>query len=79
MLLSKELILLYVMNIMSCTSGFFIVAQTSNYAYANNYTDPAFISLVASLGAGFNSARFVWSWWLDHAPYKLVYGTLLVT
>jgi hypothetical protein len=79
MLLSKPFILLYVMNIFSCMSGYFIVGQTVNYALSNGYTDPAFLSLIASLGAIFNAARFIWSWWLDYSTYRRVYGTLLVT
>lgn len=35
--------------------------------------------MVASIGAIFNSARFLWSWALDYYSYRLVYGTLLVT
>ena len=30
-----------------------------------------------SLGSIFNTARFMWSWWLDHSTLKIVFGTLI--
>ena len=77
MLLSKPFILIYIMNSLSIFTGFFVVNQTKNYGTANNMKDH-YLTKVASVGAIFNSCRFIWSWLLDHHSYKKVYGTLLV-
>lgn len=67
------------MNCFSVFTGFFVVNQTVNYGEANGFTNTSYLSMVASVGAIFNSIRFVWSWLLDYYPYKIVYGVLLVT
>ena len=79
MLLSKNFILIYVMNSLSFFTGFFVVNQTKNYGSANGMTDDQFLALIGSLGAIFNSIRFIWSWLLDYYSYKKVYGALLTS
>jgi hypothetical protein len=37
-----------------------------------------FLGVVGSVGAAFNSIRFVWSAALDKYSYKVVYGILLI-
>lgn len=66
MLLSKQFILLYIMNVLSLFTGFFVVGQTVNFGEVIGFKDTQFLSLVASIGAIFNSIRFLWSWALDH-------------
>lgn len=77
MLLSKQFVVIYLMNCLSVFSGFYIVNQTVNYGEANGFTNTSYLSTVASIGAIFNAARFVWSWLLDYYPYREVYGALL--
>ena len=40
--------------------------------------DDQFLTLVASVSALFNSARFVWAGALDKYNFKLIYGALLL-
>lgn len=41
--------------------------------------DDQYLTLIASVSALFNSARFVWAGALDKYNFKLIYGALLVT
>ena len=65
------------MACMSIFTGFFVVNQTKNFAVVNGLVNDKFLSMVASVGALFNTCRFMWSWALDHYSYKVVYGILL--
>ena len=76
MMKSRQFILIYVMNFLS----FFLTTYTVNsfkvFGLGHGMTD-SYLSVVGSVGAAFNSIRFVWSGALDKYSYKLVYGILL--
>jgi hypothetical protein len=65
------------MNSLSVFTGYFVVNQTVDYGLVSGFTNTEYLSMVASIGAIFNAARFLWSCGLDYYPYKLVYGTVL--
>ena len=69
--------LVYIMNVLSIFTGFFVVNQTKVYGMENGLTNDKFLALVASIGAIFNALRWIWSWMLDYYSYKQVYGVLL--
>ena len=78
MLMSRQFVLLYIMNVLSLFSGYFVVNQQFNYGEANGFTNTAFLSGIASAAAIFNAGRFLWGFALDRYSYKRVYGILLV-
>ena len=66
------------MNFLSVFIGLFIAAEWKAYWLTSR--DPPsdkFMSTIGSIGSVFNGMRFVWSWMLDHMPYRTVYGILL--
>ena len=79
MLLSRNFILIYIMNSLSILTGFFVVNQTKNYGLANGLSNEIYLTEIASIGAIFNAIRFIWSFLLDNLPYKIVYGSLLAS
>ena len=79
MLFSKQSVILYIVSVFSVFTGFFVVNQTKTFGVLNGLTDDKYLAMIASIGAIFNTARFLWSWALDHYSLKIVYGTLLAT
>lgn len=55
-----------------------MVNEFKVFANDNDITNDRYLSTVGSLGAVFNSLRFVWSAALDKFKYKYVYGLLLI-
>ena len=78
MVLSQPFIVIYLMNTLSVISGFFAVNNFKVYGIINGLNDENYLSVLGSVGAVFNSIRFVWSLGTDHFSYKTVYGILLV-
>ena len=78
MILSKQFILIYIMNAMSIMTGFFAVNNFKTYGQANGLTNDDYLAIVGSAASVCNSVRFLWSWATDYLPYKFVYGFLLI-
>ena len=78
MLLSRQSVILFIVSTFSIFTGFFVVNQTKTFGELNGLNDDRYLALICSIGSIFNTLRFVWSWWLDHAKLKIVYGTLLL-
>ena len=66
------------MNILSDLTGYFTVANYKTYGQANGLVDDNYLAMLGSIAAVCNAIRFIWSSALDVAPYKLVYGFLLI-
>ena len=77
MLFSKQSAVLYGSAVMTIISGFFVVNQAKNFGVLNGLNNDKDLSLIASIGALFDVMRFLWSWWLDYASFKRVFGTLI--
>jgi len=79
MLFSKQSAVLYGSAVMTIITGFFVVNQAKNFGVLNGLNNDKDLSLIASIGALFDVMRFLWSWWLDYASFKKVFGTLIGT
>ena len=78
MVFCRQFITLYIMNFMSVFAAIFVINNNKGYAQSEGHRDENFLALLASLGAIFNSLRFIWSALTDYYDYKVVYGFLLV-
>ena len=78
LVMSKQWLLLFVMNFFSIFLGLFIANEYKTYwLTADNHPGDRFISTVGSFGSVFNGLRFLWSFALDYLDYKYVYAILL--
>ena len=78
MLLSRQFLLIYLMNTMSIITGYFTVNNYKAYAGTNGIKDESYLALVGSIASFCSAIRFVWSMGTDHFTYRLVYGVMLV-
>lgn len=75
---SKAFILIYIMNFMSISTGFFAVNNFKTYGIKNGLTNEDYLAWLGSIASVFSSVRFVWSYATDYYSYKVVYAVLLI-
>ena len=78
MLLSRQFLLLYLMNALSFISGYFAVNNFKSYAIQNGLSNETYLAWVGSIASIFNALRFTWSTATDYYSYRVVYAVLLV-
>ena len=77
MILSQPFIVLYIMNCLSVSSGFFAVNVFKKYGQLNGLTNEDYLAWLGSIAAICNASRFIWSTMTDYYSYKLIYGILV--
>ena len=69
----------YLMAAFSILTGYYSINVFKQFGQTvETLSNDEFLTWVGSVAALFNTARFVWSAFLDHYSYKKVYGVLLL-
>lgn len=77
MIKTQQFISVFIMAFCSIFIGLFAVGNFKVFGESNQIHETA-LALIGSIGALFNSLRFIWSTLLDKYSYRSVYGSLLV-